>query len=254
MNELIFLSLRALVIKDFESFIRLVSSDDLVSTDPSLFKVRPIISCVDGPTDRITWLITLVLTQLLKYIPAHLTNTQMFLDRLRNAQPNNAYVMESFDVTALYTNVSNDSAMQAIRELLIQHEGAINMYGFSIQQLMTLLKENSKNLNCSIFRWSGRYYAQMRGLAMGQRLAPSLAIAYMSKVEAPVIDPGPLLYCRYIDDCLIICSTQEEIDKCFELLNGQSEYIKFTREKPRENWLPFLNVQINLSENGYVTK
>uniref|UniRef100_A0A0K0DGD5 ubiquitinyl hydrolase 1 n=1 Tax=Angiostrongylus cantonensis TaxID=6313 RepID=A0A0K0DGD5_ANGCA len=167
---------------------KLVSSDDLVSTDPSLFKVRPIISCVDGPTDRITWLITLVLTQLLKYIPAHLTNTQMFLDRLRNAQPNNAYVMESFDVTALYTNVSNDSAMQAIRELLIQHEGAINMYGFSIQQLMTLLKEC---LNCSIFRWSGRYYAQMRGLAMGQRLAPSLAIAYMSKVEAPVIDLGP---------------------------------------------------------------
>uniref|UniRef100_A0A0K0DEU9 Reverse transcriptase domain-containing protein n=1 Tax=Angiostrongylus cantonensis TaxID=6313 RepID=A0A0K0DEU9_ANGCA len=118
----------------------------------------------------------------------------MFLDRLRNAQPNNAYVMESLDVTALYTNVSNDSAMQGIRELLIQHEGATNMYGFSIQQLMTLLKEC---LNRPIFRWSGRYYAQMRGLTMGQRLAPSLAIARMSKVEAPVIDLGPLLYCRY---------------------------------------------------------
>uniref|UniRef100_A0A0K0CXK6 Fungal_trans domain-containing protein n=1 Tax=Angiostrongylus cantonensis TaxID=6313 RepID=A0A0K0CXK6_ANGCA len=156
---------------------KLVSSDDLVSTDPSLFKVRPIISCVDRPTDRVTWLITLVLTQLLMYIPAHLTNTQMFLDRLRNAEPNNAYVMESFVVTAFYTNVSNDSAMQAIRELLIQHEGATNMYGFSIQQLTTLLKEC---LNCSIFTWSGSYYAQIRGLAMGQRLAPSLAIPYMS--------------------------------------------------------------------------
>ncbi|VDM64647.1 unnamed protein product [Angiostrongylus costaricensis] len=31
---------------------------------------------------------------------------------------------------------------------------------------------------------------------MGQRLAPSLAIAFMSKVEAPVTDLGPLLYCR----------------------------------------------------------
>ncbi|VDM56067.1 unnamed protein product [Angiostrongylus costaricensis] len=175
----------------------------------------------------------------------------MFLDRLRNARPNSAYVVESFDVTALYTNVSNDSAMQAINELLIQHERAINMYGFSIQQLMTLLKEC---LNCSIFRWTGRYYAPMRRLAMGQRLAPSLAIAFMSKVEAPVIDLGPLLYCRYIDDCLVICSTQEEIERCFELLNTQSEYIEFTREKPKENWLPFLNVQISLSENGYITK
>ncbi|VDM62965.1 unnamed protein product [Angiostrongylus costaricensis] len=95
----------------------------------------------------------------------------MFLDRLHTAQPNSACVMESFDVTALYTNVSNDSAMQAIFELLTQHEGEINI-------------------------WSGKYYAQIRGLAMGQRLAPSLAIAFMSKVEAPVTDLGPLLYCR----------------------------------------------------------
>uniref|UniRef100_A0A0K0CYE9 Reverse transcriptase domain-containing protein n=1 Tax=Angiostrongylus cantonensis TaxID=6313 RepID=A0A0K0CYE9_ANGCA len=144
----------------------------------------------------------------------------MFLDRLRNAQPNNEYMMESFDVTVLYTNVPNDSAIQAIGEFLIQHEEAINMYGFSNQQLRTLLKEC---LNCSIFRWSGRYYAQMRGLATGQRLAPSLAIALMYKVEAPVIDLRPLLYCRYIYDCLGICSIQEEIDKCFELLNEQSE-------------------------------
>ncbi|VDM54966.1 unnamed protein product [Angiostrongylus costaricensis] len=94
----------------------------------------------------------------------------MFLDRLRTAQPNSACVIESFDVTALYTNVSNDSATQAIFKLLTQHEGEINI-------------------------WSGKYYAQIRGLAMGHRLAPSLAIAFMSKVEAPVTDLGPLLYC-----------------------------------------------------------
>ncbi|VDO96486.1 unnamed protein product [Heligmosomoides polygyrus] len=44
--------------------------------------------------------------------------------------------MESFDVTALYTNVSNDSAMEAVFELLNQHAGAINMYGFSINQAL----------------------------------------------------------------------------------------------------------------------
>ncbi|VDM61187.1 unnamed protein product [Angiostrongylus costaricensis] len=89
---------------------------------------------------------------------------------------------------------------------------------------------------------------------MGQRLAPTLAVAFTSKVEAPVIDLRPLLYWRYIDDCFVICSAQEEMDKCFELLNEQSEYMKFTREKPKENWLPFLNFQINLSENSYNTK
>ncbi|KAJ1369250.1 hypothetical protein KIN20_030664 [Parelaphostrongylus tenuis] len=34
----------------------------------------------------------------------------------------------------------------------------------------------------------------MRGLSMRQRLAPSLAIAFMSKVEAPAMDIRPLLY------------------------------------------------------------
>ncbi|VDM56746.1 unnamed protein product [Angiostrongylus costaricensis] len=85
------ISLDTIYSKVLGNIDQVISSDDIVSTEPSLFKVRPIISCADGPT-------------LLKYIPAHLTYTQMFLDRLRNARPNKAYVVKSFDVTALYTN------------------------------------------------------------------------------------------------------------------------------------------------------
>uniref|UniRef100_A0A0K0D3T0 Reverse transcriptase domain-containing protein n=1 Tax=Angiostrongylus cantonensis TaxID=6313 RepID=A0A0K0D3T0_ANGCA len=73
---------------------------------------------------------------------------------------------------------------------------------------------------------------------MGQRLTPSLAIAFMSRVEAPVLGLRPLLYCRCIDDCFVF-SAQKEMDKCFELLNEQSEYIKFTWEKPNDDWILF---------------
>uniref|UniRef100_A0A0K0CVC0 Reverse transcriptase domain-containing protein n=1 Tax=Angiostrongylus cantonensis TaxID=6313 RepID=A0A0K0CVC0_ANGCA len=173
---------------------KLVSNDDRAFTEPSSYEVGPITSCEDEPTDKITWLLTLMFTQLLNHIPADLTNTQMFLDRLRTAQPDSAYVMESFDVKRMVRKVLRAG----------------------------------------------------KGLAIRQRLTPSLAIAFMSKVEAPVAALGPLLYCRYIDDCFVICSTKEEVDKCFELLNEQSDYIKFTREKLKENWLPFLDVQISL--------
>ncbi|KAJ1370586.1 hypothetical protein KIN20_032346 [Parelaphostrongylus tenuis] len=72
--------------------------------------------------------------------PAYLL-TSVCCDYGKNQpNPNNAYVMESFDVTALYTNVSNDSALQATHELLIQHLGAVNMYGLSIEQFMVLQK------------------------------------------------------------------------------------------------------------------
>ncbi|KAJ1372754.1 hypothetical protein KIN20_034999 [Parelaphostrongylus tenuis] len=41
------------------------------------------------------------------------------------------------------------------------------------------------------------------------------------------------------------------MDKCFVMLNCYSEYIKFTSEKPETNWLPILNVQVNLAKNSY---
>uniref|UniRef100_A0A158PBJ7 SWIRM domain-containing protein n=1 Tax=Angiostrongylus cantonensis TaxID=6313 RepID=A0A158PBJ7_ANGCA len=132
---------------------------------------------------------------------AYLTNTLMFRDRLRDSCTKSAYVMEPFDITVLYTNVSNDSAMEIIREFVEQHE------------------------------------EQLTWLAMGQRLAPTLTVAFMPKVEAPIIDLRALLYCRYTGDYLVIYSTQEKMDKYFELLNEQLECIKFTREKPKENWL-----------------
>ena len=73
----------------------------------------------------------------------------------------------------------------------------------------------------------------------------------MGKIEEPVLSRQPLLYCRYIDDCCVITSTQSEMDECFRLLNEQSQYIKLTRETPREGWLPFLNTQLKLS-NGMI--
>ncbi|KAJ1350403.1 hypothetical protein KIN20_006185 [Parelaphostrongylus tenuis] len=60
--------------------------------------------------------------EVLKFIPIRLPKTQVILDHLRFTQPNNSHVMESSDVTSLYTNVSNDSAMQAIFELLNENE------------------------------------------------------------------------------------------------------------------------------------
>ncbi|KAJ1364402.1 hypothetical protein KIN20_024495 [Parelaphostrongylus tenuis] len=87
-------------------------------------------SKIQSPTCPVLYM--LIKTQLERHNPAHLTNTRMFLDRLRNANPNKAFVMESFDGTSLYTNVSNDSASQATHGFLRKHQGAVNMFGLLI--------------------------------------------------------------------------------------------------------------------------
>ncbi|KAK6750214.1 hypothetical protein RB195_002295 [Necator americanus] len=56
---------------------------------------------------------------------------------------------------------------------------------------------------------------------------------------------------RYIDDCCIVTSTQSEMEECFRILNQQSQYIRLTRETPKEGWLPYLNIQISTS-NGII--
>ncbi|EYC15092.1 hypothetical protein Y032_0021g380 [Ancylostoma ceylanicum] len=89
---------------------------------------------------------------------------------------------------------------------------------------------------------------------MGQRLAPLLAICFMSRIEEPVLARMPQMYCRYIDDCCIVTSTQSEMDECFTLLNKQSQYIRFTRETPEDGWLPYLNTKVKLSNGIFKMK
>ncbi|VDL73220.1 unnamed protein product [Nippostrongylus brasiliensis] len=174
------------------------------------------ISNIGGPTDRIAWFLNLIIGQLLRHIPAHLPNTSAFLQKLQSCRLEEGCVMESFDVTALYTNVSNNQALQAVSEMMTQHQAVMNLYGLSVSQVMTLLNEC---LQCNVFRWSGEYYKHVRGLAMGQRLAPVLAVTFMSKVESPVLQRMPTLYYRYIDDCFVVCPTQKDMDDCFAILN-----------------------------------
>ncbi|XGW09668.1 hypothetical protein V3C99_011724, partial [Haemonchus contortus] len=68
----------------------------------------------------------------------------------------------------------------------------------------------------------------------------------MGRIEEPVLERHPLMYCRYIDDCFIVTSTQFEMDECFRLMNEQSQYIKLTREIPHNGWLPYLNTQVKV--------
>lgn len=129
---------------------KFLTSGELPTIGPEDIKVRPIISCVGGPTDRIARFLNRILVQLLRYVPAHLSNTRMLLENLRSTQFNSTCIMKSFDVSALYTNVSNDSAMQAISEVLSVHYSHINTYCSSIDQIMALL---NACLSCSM---SGR--------------------------------------------------------------------------------------------------
>ena len=100
--------------------------------------------------------------------------------------------MESFGVTTLYANASNDAALQA--QNFSCNIGALQIFMFSISKVVTLFKIC---LICNIVRW--RTAQSVHGLAMRQRLAPALTIALMVGMEQLPLERHPFLYCRYIN-------------------------------------------------------
>jgi hypothetical protein len=230
-----------------------INLENITSTNTQHFKVRPIISGCDGPTDRISWVLAKILTPLLHCVTAHLESTGRLLDRLsynladedlRNV------VYESFDVEALYTNVNNEAAAVAIERLMTK-DSTIKLYGLSREEVMYLLRSC---LKCNFFSFNKQMYRQKRGLAMGNRLAPLLAIAFMDEIETHTIKRDVMFLGRYVDDIIVVAKTKDILDKVFNAANAAHATIKLTREVPINGWLPFLDMLIYISEKGVTTK
>lgn len=50
--------------------------------------LRPIVSACGDPVDKLSWFLQCILTQLLRFIPAHLPNTDSYLTKLKESFPN----------------------------------------------------------------------------------------------------------------------------------------------------------------------
>ncbi|PIC32476.1 hypothetical protein B9Z55_012791 [Caenorhabditis nigoni] len=214
-----------------------------VSASPDVIKIRPIISGSGGPTDRPSWVVVTIIGQLLKHVGCHLQNTAELLGEINNTHFNNSTVYESFDVEALYTNIDNKAAYEAVVAKLKKHATEIQWYGVSYSHLTMLLKSC---LDFNGFQFDGTLYEQKRGLAMGSRLAPVLAVLYMDIIETPSKAYPTTIFRRYIDDYVVIAESQDTLDNIFTCLNNQATHIRLTREKPKEGWLPFLNCELRI--------
>ncbi|EYC24834.1 hypothetical protein Y032_0013g2128 [Ancylostoma ceylanicum] len=208
-------------------------------------KTRPIISSCGGPSDRISWFLVKVLSPLLHNVAAHITNIEEFISALdRTDLPGNA-CYASFDAVSLYTNINNDEAIDAVLDLLRRHHNEIHTFGLGEDDLRELLVTT---LSCNIFQFDGEFYRQKRGLAMGLRISPLLAVIYMDRIERKSLNSGIVFYKRYIDDVFVIGSADSDLNMLLGSLNTCDPNIRFTVESPDDRgFLPFLNAKIRIS-------
>ena len=217
--------------------------------------LRPVFSSYGSPTSNISLLLEQILNQLLKFVPAHLSCTVDCIAALNATSdlPQDC-IVASLDVVSLYSNIPINESVDAAIELLEEHRAEIDMFSLSVSDIHDLLLFV---LNSNFFEFNGNVYRQRLGLAMGNHLVPPMAIIFMSRLESLALSDfplKPLLYLRYIDDCIIIRLFGVALFLQFvEHLNSRHPHIRFTTDYTRSansHTISYLDLSISCSSGN----
>ena len=216
--------------------------------------LRPVVSSCGGPTSNISLLLERILNQLLPFVPAHIESTQACIELLRphRSLPANC-IVASLDVVSLYSNIPIDESVEVAVAKLEEHQDEVDMLGLEVDDVRQLLSYVLSN-NC--FEFDEKRYRQRKGIAMGNHLAPPLAIIFMSRLEEEAFKASeirPDFYRRYIDDSLLLwMHGLARLREFVSFLNSRHESIAFTLEHSAEtasNSINFLDLTISVQQD-----
>ena len=131
----------------------------------------------------------------------------------------------------LYPNIPHDEKLIAMRKALdLRKDKRI-----STESLIELAECVLKN---NIFEHNLSFYKQLRGTAIGTKMAPPYAIISLCNLEERFFsdcDISPLVWWRYIDNIFMLWQNGEkELKQFLEILNSYYPTIKFTANYSRE--------------------
>ena len=146
---------------------------------------RPIISCCEGPTERISSFVDHLLQPIAKIQKLYLKDTTDFLHFMKKTKVAKDTILVSMDVTSLCTNIPWEEGIEIVcrtYETFYGNELPIPTH-FLREMLRLILKENS-------FHFNGKNL-QTHRTAMGTKMAVSFANIFMAEVETDIINQSP---------------------------------------------------------------
>ena len=214
-------------------------------------KIRPIVSNVNGPTQRISWLLANALKPMLKNVPAHLENS---LELIRCIQAGDLTTNKalpypcSLDVVSLYTTIPIQEAITNATDR-IQNP----VLHLSKQDVSDLLQVTLNNM---YFSFRDQVFRQREGLPMGSSISSILAILFMDKLESIALSSHLMInpYKRYVDDIYLQTTNEETADHFHKIINNVHPNLKFEIEKPQATpnglSLSLLDFKVTISQDG----
>ena len=211
---------------------------------------RPVISNSGFYTENISSFIEYHLKPLVQNVKSYIRDTNNFLSKLASLPPlPDDVILCTIDVVGLYPNIQHDEGLIAMRKALdLRKDKRI-----STESLIDFAECILKNI---IFEHNLSFYKQLRGTAIGTKIAPPYAIIFLGNLEERFFsdcDISPLVWWRYIDDMFMLWQHGEKALKRFlEILYSCHPTIKFTANYSREK-ISFLDVGIIKNGNQLLT-
>ena len=165
---------------------------------------RPIISSINCHITKLSRYVDYHIKPLATKVKSYIRDTTDFINKLQNIEyvPHNA-ILAILNVKSLYSYIKHNEGLLALEECLDNRT-----HTEPSSKVITTLTNHILTLNN--FNSNRRNFLQINGCAMETIATPSYATIYMGKLETqfkyPEINSGGLLYARYIDDILLICT------------------------------------------------
>jgi hypothetical protein len=169
--------------------------------------LRPIVSGLKHPTVKISKFLDKLLRPLFDQMAAETTTTSgsEVMKKLNEWSKYNIRqdtLLCTMDVVDLYTMIPQTEGVLSIKKMM-HHLKLKQIDGLTVETIIRLSRFVMKN---NYFSYSGEYYHQIRGGAMGSPLTLTIANCYMYFFERDIVKQiknSGGLYLRYIDDVFL---------------------------------------------------
>ena len=214
--------------------------------------LRPILSMVGPSQHALAKYLAAVIDPVLQlYSNNCIKHSFTFAKEMQDLQmhPKETFLC-SFDIRSSFTTVPLAETIQICADSL--YGGELIPPDYPKEIFVELMNTATKSVE---FSYNNNMYKQIDGVAMGSLLSVALANIFVGYHESKLFESTikPFLYHRYVNDTFAIFGSEDDCTSFLDALNPMHSALKFTLKKEENDQLPFLDVLVEKSNEGFLT-